>query len=170
MLTIFDMERMNASGHFQSLNPLTSLPSFDVDRLFNYSREKILEFSESHQEETFYGFSIDSNLLCLNSEECFKKELEDFTDQFGRQTEAEIQELRENTGNCDFQGFTYFRNEDGFDGQACAVHYDMSAEEQKVSDYGVAMDKLVERLRKSDVFACLKTSPDFYVNRVEHSY
>lgn len=49
--------------------------SFDMDRLFSFVCSEVARFSETHRDETFYGFAIDAALLCFNSEECFQKSL-----------------------------------------------------------------------------------------------
>ncbi|WP_445363547.1 hypothetical protein ACJJIQ_02050 [Microbulbifer sp. ANSA003] len=60
--------------------------------------------------------------------------------------------------------------EDGFDNELYDVHYELSDEEQKTSEYGLAMDQLVEKLRESDVFQKMSLTKDFYTSRVEHNY
>lgn len=45
--------------------------SFDIEKMFKYSVSKIKEFLGDHQDETFYAFAIDANLLCFNSLERF---------------------------------------------------------------------------------------------------
>ncbi len=49
--------------------------SFNLDSLLQKSVESIREFSSQHEDETFYAFAIDENLLCLNSVEEFQKTL-----------------------------------------------------------------------------------------------
>jgi hypothetical protein len=81
-----------------------------------------------------------------------------------------IRELRENTGDWEYEGFADMAESAGFDQDAYSRHWYMSDEDQKVSAYGLAMDALLDRLRAAGVFACLKTTPDFYATRVEHNY
>jgi hypothetical protein len=82
----------------------------------------------------------------------------------------DVRGLRENPGDWAYQGFADMVESGGFDEAAYDEHWYMSDEKQKVSEYGRATDALLERLRKSGVFACLKTAPEFYAKRVEHNY
>jgi hypothetical protein len=149
---------------------------FKVDKLVKFARKEIAKFSKSHQDETFYAFAIDANMLCLNSEECFERTLsgyvndcdfrnrhiENWTDMTETDMDAEevvldlgakysgldlddkdaclklinergernrekgnpyrleehIKDLRENTGDWDYQGFTEFSKRRGFDEDA----------------------------------------------------
>ncbi|MFM8474184.1 MAG: hypothetical protein ACKOEO_00100 [Planctomycetaceae bacterium] len=47
----------------------------NFERLFEFCLRAIQAFAHDHQHETFYAFSIDAALLCLNSEEAFAKTL-----------------------------------------------------------------------------------------------
>jgi hypothetical protein len=58
--------------------------AFNVDKLVNFCIEEIEKFAKNHQSETFYGFAIDENLLCLNSEEQNKKTLEKYQNKWER--------------------------------------------------------------------------------------
>ena len=82
----------------------------------------------------------------------------------------EILSLRENTGDWQYQGFVKMTESVGFDEDAYDLHYNLSDDEQKTSAYGKAMDELLRRLTKANVFAFLRLSPSFYAIRVEHSY
>jgi len=83
-------------------------------------------------------------------------------------TSEHIKEVKENTGDWAYQGFACFG--DGFDQRSYDEHYDMNAEEQKKSEYGIAMDKLVNMLKQSDVFSKFNKTDDFYITRIEHNY
>ncbi len=202
--------------------------AFDVEKLFEFSVKAIHDFSLSHKDEMFYAFAIDASLLCLNSEECIKKYLEEYQQGWERKSrpipnwedlteidladvdylldlkerhsnldrndkvaclrvinekradirekgnpyncKEEMLELRENTGDWQYQGFAEIDESVGFDSNAYNVHYDLADEEQLHSEYGIAMDKLVEMLKDSDAFQCLNTTDDFYITRVEHNY
>lgn len=86
------------------------------------------------------------------------------------QNPERIAEFRANTGDWAYQGFAQMSDAVGFDDRAYERHYGMSDEDQKTSEYGIAMDALVERLRLSDAFDCLQKSAGFYTTRVEHNY
>jgi hypothetical protein len=75
-----------------------------------------------------------------------------------------------NPGDWAYQGFAEMNDSVGFDMAAYETHYGLSDADQKITAYGIAMDQLVERLRRNRVFEDLKMSPDFYVCRVEHNY
>jgi hypothetical protein len=81
-----------------------------------------------------------------------------------------IRKLRENTGDWAYEGFADMTELAGFDEDAYEKHWYMSDEEQKTSEYGLAMDALLQRLRTSGIFDCLKTVPGFHATRVEHNY
>ena len=49
-------------------------------------------------------------------------------------------------------------------------HYHEDEKFQQNSDYAKSMNKVLENIRKSGVFKLLKTSKDFYSNRVDHDY
>jgi hypothetical protein len=83
---------------------------------------------------------------------------------------AGIKELRDNTGDWAYEGFADMVESAGFDEDAYNKHWYLSDQDQKTSEYGTAMDALLQRLRTSGVFACLKTVPAFYATRVEHNY
>lgn len=144
---------------------------FDVEKMFDFCCKEIMLFANDHKDEIFYGFSIDAGYLCLNSEERFEECLKYYKSNFkGYDNEDEIQSLKRNTGDWEYQGFAEMFFENGFDEHAYADHYEMSKEKQKESEYAQAVDALVEKLSKSDVFKFLNTTKDFYVNRVEHDY
>ncbi|MGK7925601.1 MAG: hypothetical protein AB4290_10205 [Spirulina sp.] len=149
--------------------------TFDLDKLFEYCKKAIEDFSQNHQEETFYGFAIDANLLCFNSLEQLTKTLNECRSQWEKRHKyiekwEDLTELKDNTGDWCYQGFAEMDDEVGFDLNAYNEHYNLNDEEQKNSEYGLAMDRLVEMLKCSDVFENLKTTEDFYAIRIEHNY
>jgi hypothetical protein len=78
--------------------------------------------------------------------------------------------LRWSTGDWAYQGFATMTKSVGFDKRAYEQHYDMDDDEQTVSAYGKAMDKLIKDLVKAGAFRCLRTTPTFRAMRVEHTY
>jgi hypothetical protein len=46
--------------------------------MYNFCVQQIEKFAKEHNNETFYGFAIDSNMLCLNSEEEAEKTLTEY--------------------------------------------------------------------------------------------
>lgn len=49
--------------------------SFDLEKMASVCRREIEKFSRDHQDETFYAFAIDANMLCMNSVEAFEATL-----------------------------------------------------------------------------------------------
>jgi hypothetical protein len=146
--------------------------NFDHDKMLQFSIAAIQEFAANHQEEVFYGFSIDASMLCMNSEQEFAKSLAHYQSKYpGDYSDvAEIQDLRINTGDWEYQGFVDLQDSGGFDDKAYDEHYNSSDEEQKSTPYGLAMDRLIADLIARDAFFCLTKMPDFFANRVEHGY
>ena len=128
---------------------------FDVERLADFAETALQNFALAHQNETFYAFAIDAHLLCLNSEEQFQKALA---------------ASRLNPGDWEYQGFAMFGEQNGFDGDLYGEHYTLDAEQRKVSEYGQAMDRVLELLTARDAFGPLKKTDDFLCIRVEHDY
>ncbi|MFC0604152.1 DUF4303 domain-containing protein [Winogradskyella pulchriflava] len=144
---------------------------FDTEKLTEFAISKITEFAKEHPNETFYGFSIDASLLCLNSEEEFKKTLKFYQGKFGEyDTKERISDLKANTGDWEYQGFAEFDESSGFSMDEYNEHYHEDEEFQLTSDYAKSMDKVIENLKKSGVFDLLKKTDNFYANRVEHNY
>jgi hypothetical protein len=152
---------------------------FNIEKLTEFAIAEIEKFAAAHQDETFYGFAIDADLLCLNSVEHFERSLSEYRtnwDYRNRKTRGqhenpyfdptEIEELRQNTGDWEYQGFAQMRDKDGFYDR----HYGMSDARQKTSAYGKAMDQLLERIAESGVLEKLKRTEDFQIRRVEHTY
>jgi Domain of unknown function (DUF4303) len=145
---------------------------FDVDNLVDFALIEIKKFAEEHKDETFYAFSIDADMLCLNSEEKFQKTLASYKEKYPKSynSQEKIDDLKYNTGDWGYQGFATLTDETGFDKKAYDKHYYLSREKQKTSKYGLAMDKLIEVLVKRKAFDCLKKTDNFIANRVEHNY
>jgi len=99
------------------------MANFDTVKLTKYIEKEISEFSKKHQNETFYGFAIDANLLCLNSVEKFEETLRNYKEKWGGYTtKDEIQDLRSNTGDWSYQGFAELSDKNGFDMNAYLDH------------------------------------------------
>lgn len=60
--------------------------SFDVDKLIEYCEAALEAFAKDHQDETFYAFAIDADMLCLNSLEQFEITLKEYQDRWDRRT------------------------------------------------------------------------------------
>ncbi len=137
---------------------------FDHQRLKMYSVEALKKFADEHPNETFYGFSIDATMLCLNSEESFAKTV----GHFAPMEPSDLRELRFNTGDWEYQGFADLLSSGGFDEKAYEDHYGLDPQKQKGSAYSKAMDRLIDDLKACGAFDALKKAPDFFASRVEH--
>ncbi|OED61301.1 hypothetical protein A165_17710 [Vibrio tasmaniensis ZS-17] len=58
----------------------------------------------------------------------------------------------------------------GYDEAAYDEHYELSDDDQKLSEYGVAMQALLELVMYSDLFKRVNLSSDFYHRTQEHNY
>jgi hypothetical protein len=148
--------------------------SFNINKLYAFSVNAIKKFSKEHPDETFYGFAIDADLLCLNSEEAFSNTLKsyvaDWDDESGPNpylNPVEISDLRDNTGDWAYQGFAELLKENGFDYDDYQDHYD---EPDENSPYALAMLSLIKELEETNVFKSLKTTPDFSIKLMGHNY
>jgi hypothetical protein len=56
--------------------------TFDVTKLKRFCIAEIRRFAKDHQDETFYAFAIDASLLCLNSEQQFKRTLQEYRERW----------------------------------------------------------------------------------------
>ena len=83
--------------------------------------------------------------------------------------EEQLQIMKANTGDWAYQGFATLRKKYGFDPNAYDEHYDMEQDLQKKSEYAIAMEELLSRLKENGVFNKLHTTDDFYAIRVEHN-
>ena len=157
------------------------MEGFDIEKMFIASKKAIENFAKKHSEETFYGFSIDASMLCLNSEEEFQKTLKHYQEEYpGSYNENnKIHELKYNTGDWCYQGF--FDLEDGFDQDLYSEHYHIPFDNKNLEDeelvklfqktpYHRAMSKLLEKLVENGAFDSLKKTTDFKVFLSEHDY
>jgi len=55
---------------------------FNVTKLKKFCIEEIRRFAKVHQNERFYAFAVDADLLCLNSEEGLKKTIKEYREQW----------------------------------------------------------------------------------------
>ena len=150
--------------------------NFDVEKMHLYCEAAVAEFARDHPDEVFYAFAIDSDLLCLNSEEKFVESLSKYQSNWSKHysNQNDIHELRYNTGDWTYQGFAELNADCGFVSDLYAEHYDiaMNSEESTASTtkYARAMNELVEKLKRTKTFDTLKTTPDFQVLWVDHNY
>jgi hypothetical protein len=157
------------------------MKGFDIEKMFIASKKAIEKFVTEHSEETFFAFSIDANMLCLNSEEEFKKTLKYYQEKYPESynDNEKIDELKYNTGDWGYQGF--FDLEDGFDHELYSEHYHIPFDNKDLEDeelakffqntpYHRAMSKLLEKLVENGVFDSLKKTTDFKVFLSEHNY
>ena len=152
--------------------------AFDVALLTEFAIEAIADFAREHSDETFYAFAIDESLLCLNSVERFLETLDSYqTGKYGENytTSQQIANLRANTGDWTYQGFSTFSGLSGYDEELYDDHYNIGLDDPwdprlKATPYGRAMDAVLDNLVQRDAFFVIRRTLDFKVLRVEHSY
>ena len=143
---------------------------FDTNKLCNQLSEIIENFAKEHPEETFYALTIEGNSLSLNSEESFDKTLKRY------QTESpeyysdadDIEDLKFNSGDFEYQGFAFLTK--GFVYHEYDEHCNLDWNGRASSNYTIAMEALIKKLKDQKVFKPLKITKDFKVLQVEHTY
>lgn len=149
---------------------------FDVEKMTRFAVSAIRDFADRHPDETFYAFMVDANMLCLNSEEQFRKTLSWYQEKYPESyaSDESIRELKANTGDWKYQGFAELDEATGFDDELYDEHYESagSSEDGRAPDssYAQAMTALLAELTRSNAFATLKISTDFVASWVEHNY
>lgn len=155
--------------------------AFDIEKMFIDSKKAIEDFAKEHSSETFYAFSIDASLLCLNSVEGFEGTLTAYQNKYPESYSKpeDIENLKFNTGDWDYQGFFSLR--DGFDDNLYSEHYDLPMEHDiyegeafealmQSTAYHHAMKALMQKLLDSNVFDLLNKTQDFRAFLSEHNY
>lgn len=150
---------------------------FYPNQLADFAEHEVREFVKHHPDENFYGFAIDASLLCFNSIERFEAVLAEYRVRWPGKylDDASVTELKMNTGDWEYQGFSDFRGQRGWDEDLYAVHYEIGFEDETSpllakTDYAVAMRAVLEELKKRRAFAPVTTTDDFWVGSVEHGY
>jgi hypothetical protein len=142
---------------------------FNIAKMTASAIEAINRFSVDHKDETFYAFAIDADMLCLNSEEKFSTTLLKYQASSPEHyaSEMAITELKNNTGDWEYQGFHQLDQLNGFEYSLYQNHYDEPSAE---SDYALAMTALIAAITASGVISTLKTTDGFYATWVDHNY
>jgi hypothetical protein len=148
------------------------MSKFNLNEMLDASVQAINEFSALHPNETFYSFGIDSNMLCANSIECFETTLKKYQEKFPKShnTLKEINELKMNTGDWEYQDFYSLTEEDGFNDDSYDSHYYKNSFFQKFSSYSIMMRLLLWKIKLSGAFDQLNKTKDFKIIRPEHNY
>lgn len=151
--------------------------AFDITKMAVFAHDAIADFAARHQEETFYGFALDANLLCLNSVEKFAITIAEYRRAYPEHvlSSAQIADTKGNTGDWTYQGFAEFGADCGFDPYAYDYHYNLGLEDPRDdelfrTEYALAMDMVLKELVARNSFDCLTITEDFYAVRVEHNY
>jgi hypothetical protein len=155
--------------------------AFDIEKMFIDSKKAIEEFAKEHSNETFYAFSIDASLLCLNSVERFEENLAVYQEKYPESysKSEDIEDLKSNTGDWEYQGF--FSLEEGFDDNLYSEHYHLPMEQgiyegedfeimMQSTAYHQAMKALMQKILDSNVFDLLNKTSDFRAFLSEHNY
>ena len=148
---------------------------FDVEKLTHASTRAISDFVAAHPSETFYAFAVDADMLCFNSLERLDETVAQYRTKCpGRySTAADVQRLRDNTGDWSYQGFFRLRPEHGFDNDLYDDYYNQyesGIEPTTDNDYALAMARLIENLQAYGAFATLRRTEDFVATLVGHEY
>ena len=151
---------------------------FDIEKLCSFAQDAIRDFAAQHQDETFYAFCITGSSLSLNSEEAFAKTLAYYQEKYpdgirdGYREEKDIQGLKANSGDWQYQRFAVFTEKDGFDEALHEKHYNLHfplpGGETIPTEYGSVMDEVMKRLVQKDAFGGLKRTDGFTVSREEY--
>ncbi len=152
--------------------------AFDVDELTRFATDAIRDFSTEHKNEIFYAFAIDASLLCFNSVQCFEQTLGEYQAKYPESYSADknIEELRMNTGDWEYQGFADFRESEGFDEELYDEHYNLGLDLEagdvalKATEYATTMDQVVKRLQTNGAFKSMNCAKDFQAIWVDHNY
>lgn len=147
---------------------------FDVEKLADFVQDAIRNFAMLHQEETFYAFCITGSLLSLNSEEAFAQKLAYYQRKYPENYKEDnrIQGLKANSGDWQYQGFAEFTQENGFDDAGHEHHYNLHLPlpegETIATEYGAAMEELMQLLRQRNAFGPLRRTDDFSISREDY--
>lgn len=120
-------------------------------------------------------------MLCLNSEEKFKKTLKYYQEKYAESyiNKEEIDKLKYSIGDWEYQGF--FDLKEGFNNELYSEHYHIPFNNEDLEEkeleklfqntpYHKAMSKLLKKLVESGVFDLLKKTADFKAFLSEHNY
>lgn len=154
---------------------------FNIEKMFEASVKAIQRFAKEHKNETFYAFSIDGSMLCLNSLECFAETLKYYQSKWPEEyaEPKNIEDLKQNTGDWEYTGF--FDLEEGFDHELYSDHYHIPFENKKLSNnellamfedtlYHTAMASLMQKILDSRALDLLNKTTDFKAFLSEHNY
>jgi len=137
----------------------------DLSEQDHLNAEWLLEFNSEHGD-----LDLNDKDACLQliNEDRASRRREEGTNPYA--IPSKIEDLKKSTGDWAYQGFAEMKNKNGFDQQAYELHYKSEAIQQTTSEYGLAMDELVERIVRSNILNELNLTNDFYAIRVEHAY
>ncbi|MCC5518499.1 hypothetical protein BCT65_015760 [Vibrio splendidus] len=85
-------------------------------------------------------------------------------------SEETRERVRKNIGDWSNRYAIALYGMSGYDEAAYDEHYELSDDDQKLSEYGVAMHTLLELITSSDLFKRVNLSSDFYHCTQEHNY
>lgn len=147
------------------------MKEFDVPLLADFATQAIKEFSEKHKDETFYGFAIDGDLLCLNSEEKFNHTIQEYKEKWGGyDSKEEIDTVYNNTGDWEYQGFAELTEDKGFSNDHYDDFYNLDEDDKLECEYTKAMKAVIALLEANKAFDCLQKTADFSATLVDHNY
>jgi hypothetical protein len=152
-------------------------------RLYELCVDSLRHFADEHADESFYGFAFDCNadygdvLLCLNTEEEFRKSSREFPDEPQEWLDTE---LRWGPGDWKYQGFnTDFddssqRFADGWKSYRAQISDDTVAQFHSRDALSTAtlfvesVCLVLIRMEHDNIFSCLQRSGNFEVFVCDH--
>ena len=141
--------------------------NFNVETMTSFAEEQIKSFLKNHKSEVFYAFAIDDGLLCLNSLSEFEKTLKTYQNSNAEYNEPdEIDELKYNTGDWEYQGFATLNEAPGYNRRLYNKFYNLgfyggSEEGLKKTKYYIAMNAIINNLKNNQVFNSTQITENF---------
>lgn len=149
--------------------------------LLAFTKTEVSNFLTEHPNEIFYAFAFDCNAeyaevnLCFNTESAFSALLSE--SQSGKykasyQTAEQINELKYNTGDWEYQSFStqYVLGEDELFGDEDDENEDEDGEPNKAITENLLLhfSKVLIEFTKTEEFQKIPKTPDFKVFCIDH--
>lgn len=141
--------------------------AFDVNKMYENCCKLIDQFSATHNDETFYGFSIQFGGLHLNSLEQLDKTIKRYQEMDSKYNHPETYDVfKWAVGDWGYKHFISLEDVDGYDQDLWEKYYNLCLDSDdpdlaKTTEYYKAMDELLNLIVKSDSLKKLKRTDDF---------
>jgi len=143
-----------------------------ANQLLAFTEKEVVDFLAEHPDEKFYAFAFDCNAeyaevnLCLNTEEVFRKTLNEYQSEYPEdyQSESDLLDLKYNTGDWEYQCFatTYIMEEDEMD----ALYGDDV--DAQLTEFMEIFYQVLADFRKSTVYATIPKTDAFKLICLDH--